>query len=149
MAWKIIFTILGDLPWMLLFLLRMWVTAQCDLGRCLGYGNAMILAILNLNVNQMLFTKFCISQNYHSVAEFFKIRMECFFVILNPISSLCHQFSFCSIQLIWEEMLILEFQDGSHCDHHGYLNSTPFAFLTLHVALMPPIKFPLNQASSL
>ena len=37
-----------------------------------------------------------------------------------------------------------EFQDGHHGGHFEYRNGRILAILNLHVATMPPTKFPLN-----
>ena len=58
--------------------------------------------------------------------------------------------SFSAIRLaVWEEMLLEEFQDGHHGGQLGYGNGTILAILNLCVTVMPPIKFQLNQTSSL
>ena len=41
-------------------------------------------------------------------------------------------------------MLFEEFQDGHHGGQLGYQNGMILAILNLHVAPMPPVRFPLS-----
>ena len=50
--------------------------------------------------------------------------------------------------MVWEEMLFEEFQDGCH-GHLGYRNVMILAILNLYVTVMPPIKFRLNPTYGL
>ena len=45
------------------------------------------------------------------------------------------------------ELTIEDLQDGCCGGHHGYHNKMVLAILNLHVGLMPPIMFLLNQTS--
>ena len=46
-------------------------------------------------------------------------------------------------------MTVEEFQEGRRKGHFGYRNGAILAILNLHVTLMPPIKFRINQTLGL
>ena len=126
-------------------------------GSHLECWNGINLAVLNLHVSPVPPTKFQLNQTYRSGADVvskfssWPPRPPSWIAKLNDFSnseSLCHSDASHQVSaqfdMVLEEMLFEEFQDGHHGSHLGYRNETILAILNLYVTPMPPINFQLN-----
>ena len=108
-----------------------WSFEQTLNGSQLGFMIGTILAIFDLRVTPMLPTKFRVNWPFSSarLAQF-----KLFFIYKSPQ---CESIGL-SVQ---EKKLNIDFQDGGHGGHLGFLIGTILAIFDLQVTLMLPTKF--------
>ena len=110
-------------------------------GGHLGFSTGTILGIFHLQVTLMIPTKFQVNWPFGSGEEA-KNRFLGFLIYKSPQGLLP---SFKSISLsIQEKKRKIDFQDGSHCDRHGFLNGRILAIFDLQVTPMLPTEFRVN-----
>ena len=123
-----------------------WSFEQTLNGSQLGFTIGTILAIFDLLVTPMLPTKFRVNWPFSSGEEaknrFLDIRLARFYLFLIYKSPQCLLRSLESIGLsVQEKKLNIDFQDGSHGGHLGFLIRTILVIFDLQVTLMLPTKF--------
>ena len=132
-----------------------WSFEQTLNGSQLGFTIGMILAIFDLRVTPMLPTKFRVNWPFSSGEEA-KNRFSRWLPWWPSWTSDWHDFSYFFIYkspqcLLWslesiglsvqEKKLNIDFQDGGHGGHLGFLIRTILAIFDIQVTLMLPTKF--------